>query len=427
MQLAILCVALFIVACASSPPAPPPTLNAIAEDFVRLSLEIGTHEAGYVDAYYGPAEWKAQAEADPRATEELKAGADALSRQLAALPDAGLTADNARRRRFLAASLVTARFRLDMIEGARIPFADEAERLFALRPNLQPLAHYDEALARIEALLPGDGPLQARAQAFRDRYRVPPDRVRPVMDAAIAECRRRTLAHMNLPDNETFRMELVRDEPWGAYNWYQGNAESLIQINTDLPTYISSAVTLGCHEGYPGHHVQAMLAERMYRERGWVEFSILPLYAPQAPLNEGGAEFGIELAFPGDQRAAFERQTLYPLAGLDPQTAPAFDAYREATADLRGAGLTINAMFLDGEITHAEAVDLLQRYRLVTREEAEKSLQFAQAYRSYVINYVSGEDVVRAYVESQSTEDARWAAYVGIFSAPTIAADLTAH
>ena len=46
------------------------------------------------------------------------------------------------------------------------------------------------------------------------------------MDAAIAECRKRTLAHINLPANESFAMELVKDKSWGAYNYYQGGNQS---------------------------------------------------------------------------------------------------------------------------------------------------------------------------------------------------------
>ena len=123
---------------------------------------------------------------------------------------------------------------------------------------------------------------------------------------------------MQLPRERAFRDQFVNDQPWGAYNYYQGDNHSLIQVNTDLPIDIDRAVVYGCHEGYPGHHVQGISAERLYRERGWVEYSIMPLFSPQGPLNEGGGDYGVELAFPGDERLAFERDTLYPLAGLDP-------------------------------------------------------------------------------------------------------------
>ena len=106
---------------------------------------------------------------------------------------------------------------------------------------------------------------------------------------------------------------------WSGYNWYQGNYRSLIQVNTDLPIYIDRAIDLACHEGYPGHHVyNALLEKHLVRDRGWVEFSVYPLFSPQSLIAEGTANYGIEVAFPGDERLAFERDVLFPLAGLDP-------------------------------------------------------------------------------------------------------------
>jgi hypothetical protein len=119
-------------------------------------------------------------------------------------------------------------------------------------------------------------------------------------------------------------------------------------------------------------------------------------------------------------------EVLYPLAGIDPATAPAYDALREATAELDGASLTISQMYLDGVIDRAKTIDLLQRYELVARDVAENSLTFDDEYRSYVINYSSGEDVVRAYVDRAGADPAaRWKAYEYILSTPVLPADLT--
>ena len=41
-------------------------LDPIAEAYVHLTLEIGEHEPGYVDAYYGPDAWAQQAKRAPR-------------------------------------------------------------------------------------------------------------------------------------------------------------------------------------------------------------------------------------------------------------------------------------------------------------------------------------------------------------------------
>src|SRR5262249_52532694 len=152
-----------------------------------------------------------------------------------------------------------------------------------------------------------------------------------------AECRRRTAAHIALPAGENFNMSMVKGRSWSAYNYYKGENQSVIEINTDLPVLVGEALVLGCHEGYPGHHVQGIYNERAYRTRGWAEYSVAPLYAPASPLNEGGADFAVDLAFPGKERLAFEERALYPLAGLDPAMAEPFDELRRLMDQLDGA------------------------------------------------------------------------------------------
>lgn len=417
---------LALVACATTAPPAETSLNALAERYVRLSLEIGTHEEGYIDAYYGPAAWKTEAEAAPRSIDELQVAAVALHAQLDSASVAASDDLTLRRARTLSAYVAAARFRMEMMEGVRVPFVDEAERLFALRPDIRPLSEYDEARERLVALVPaGAGSLAERVAAFSGRFVVPTERADAVMRAAIDECRRRTAPHLDLPTNERFDFEFVSGQPWGAYNWYQGDNSSLIQVNTTLPLMISSAVGYGCHEGYPGHHVQGIYAEKLYRERGWVEYSVLPLYSPMGPLNEGAGNYGVELAFPGDERIRFEQEVLFPLAGLDPADAPAYYALMDALSETAGAGRTIQAMYLDGDIDRERAIELLQHYRLASRASAEQNLRFADAYRSYIINYSSGEEIVRAYAErAGDTQEARWNAYRRILTEPTLPRDL---
>ncbi len=290
---------------------------------------------------------------------------------------------------------------------------------------MRALESYDPVLERIEALLPRSGPLAERVEAFRNRYVIPTSRLDAVLGAAIAECRRRTLAHIQLPADEHFKMEFVTRHGWGAYNWYQGGNQSLIQVNTDLPIFIDHAIQIGCHEGYPGHHVQGIYNERQYRD-GLIEFSVAPLYGPTSALNEGGADFGVDLAFPREERIRFEATALYPLAGLDPSTASVYAALREALHDLSGARLTIAAMYLDGEIDRVRALELAQRYQLISRERAERSLTFTEQYRSYVINYSTGKELVSAYVHHAGQDEAtHWAAYERIWSELMLPIDLT--
>ncbi|MDP8916199.1 MAG: hypothetical protein M3M95_03135 [Pseudomonadota bacterium] len=416
---------LLLSACAT--PAPRPvSFDQLAREYVGLILEIGEHEAGYVDAYYGPPEWREQAKRNKRSVPALKAEAERLLTLAAELPPSDDQLVR-KRRAFLLAHLRAARFRLNMIEGSRPPFQDEAEALFGVRPELRPLSAYDPVLARIEAIVPdGRGTLAERVERYRQRYVIPKDRLDRVMRAAIAECRRRTAQHIQLPPDEAFTLEFVTGKSWSGYNYYQGRHKSLIQINTDLPIYIDRAVDLGCHEGYPGHHTHNVLLEsRLVERRGFTELSVYPLFSPVSFIAEGTSNYGIDLAFPGLQRTAFEAQTLYPLAGLNPAGASAYARLREALRDLQGARFTIAADYLDGRITRAQALELVQRYQLVSRERAEQSLRFNDEYRSYVINYGLGQDRARAHVEAAgATPAARWDALERLLSEPTLPSDL---
>lgn len=403
-------------------------LDPLAEQYVKLSLAIGEKEEGYIDAFYGPAEWRAQARATPRDLPSLKAEAASLALAVKRIKPGWLVADEQRRRVFLLAQLKAAETRLRMMSGETLGFEDEAEGLFGVRPELKPLSAYDPVLQEIEALVPGEGPLWQRVDTFQDRFIIPADRLKPVMDAAIAECRRRTMDHIALPATEKFTLEFVTGKSWSGYNWYKGDATSLIQINTDLPVRLSRAVDLGCHEGYPGHHVLNMLLEeRLSKGRGWVEFTVYPLYSPQSLIAEGSANYGIELAFPGDERRAFEVGTLYPLAGLDPRDAARYDALLEAQKALAGARFTIASDLLSGKITKDEAIALTQRYGLVSAKRAAQTVAFSEQYRSYVINYGLGLDMVRAYVERAGPDQgARWKRMEAVISEPTLPSDLLA-
>jgi hypothetical protein len=432
----------------AGPTADPDSLaavNQIAARYLRLTLEAGTYEEGYIDAYYGPADEKTEAEAQRRSRENLIAEARVLVRHIDALigtndaRDAGPPdAPYSEQRRLIAlrGALVAAETRLRMIGGERLSFADEARGLFGVDVTTRPLSDFDPILARLERSIPGTGPLADRVVAFNNRYVIAPDRLRPVFEAAIAECRRRTAQHIALPEGESFTMHFVTDKPWSGYNYYLGNYQSRIEINTDLPIRISRAVDLGCHEGYPGHHVLNLLIEQRMARGGatgpngragapWREYLVNPLYSPLSVLSEGSANYGIDLAFPGPERLAFERDVLYPLAGLDPATAEVYWQVQQATDELGGARLTIARMYLDREITREQAIELTQRYLLTNRAGAEQSVRFTDTYRTYVLNYGWGRDLVRRHIERGGVDAAtRWRRMEALLGEPTVPGDL---
>ena len=292
--------------------------------------------------------------------------------------------------------------------------------------ELRTAAHFQAILDKVDALLPGEAPLSERVESFNNQFVIPIDKMDDVFTAAMDECRRRTLENMDLPENESFTIEYVNDKPWTGYNWYQGNAQSLIQLNTDFPMYISKAVDLGCHEGYPGHHTfNALLEKNLVDDKGWLEVALYPLFSPQSVIAEGSGNYGIDLAFPGDERMQFEKDVLFPLAGLDAGQADLYYKVSALVAQLDFADNEAARDYLNGDMTRDEAVAWVQTYELEREDKSMQRTRFFDAYRSYVINYNHGKALVADYVERNGADaDERWARFEKMLSSPMLPADL---
>ena len=432
-RLPILC-ALLLAGCGgergASPPAPDPArLDPIARRYVVLALELGHHDPNFVDAYYGPDSLKTAADAESLSVPQVRAAAESL---IAVLGDRIPTyADSlvGLRHQYLRVQLGAMATRARMLGGERLSFDQEARALYDAEPPHYPPAHFDSLLARLDSLLPGREPLDARYQRFRDRLNIPAPLVDTVFRTAIAACRARTLAHLALPPGERFDLEYVKGTSWNAYNWYKGGYHSLIQVNLDFPIAIDRAIDLACHEGYPGHHVyNALLEQALSRGRGWVETTVYPLYSPQSLIAEGSANYGIDMAFPADQRVTFERDSLFPLAKLDQRLAERNAAVRQVVERLNYARNEVARSYLDGQIDSAGAVREMSRYWLSTPAASAKTVRFIRDYRAYVINYNLGRDLVAAWVGRTAGADPenRWRAFGALLSAPLLPRDLAA-
>jgi hypothetical protein len=331
------------------------------------------------------------------------------------------------RREYLDGQLRALEGRLEVLGGRRPEFDEESRVLYDAVAPTRDEAYYRGLLAQLDGALPGTGPVHARYEAWRAAFVIPRERLDTVFQAAIGACRERTRRHLELPAGESFTVEYVTDKPWSGYNWYQGGYRSVIQVNTDLPVYIDRAVDLACHEGYPGHHVyNALLEKHLVRDRGWVEFSVYPLFSPQSLIAEGSANYGVAMAFPGDERVAFERARLFPLAGLDPARAAEYYRVQGLADRLSYAGNEAARRYLDGEIDAGAAADWLTRYALMEPARARQRVRFFDKYRSYVINYNLGRDLVRDYVETRAGADParRWEVFGELLSSPRLPSGL---
>jgi hypothetical protein len=402
-------------------------MNRVAEAYVKLVLALGRHDPDYLDAYYGPEAWREEAAKEKQPLEEIRDAAVALAR-VAAITEAQ---DEARRlrKRYLTRMLETVAVRGEMLAGKKFSFDAESEALYGAVAPRHSDAFFESTREEIAKEFPGRGSLLERYEAFKATLTIPAERLDRVFSVAIDEARRRTQQHLDLPAGESFRVEYVTGKSWGGYNWYQGNYSSLIQVNTDLTIYIDRAIDLAAHEGYPGHHVYHSLCEKhLVRDRGWVEMTVYPLFSPQGLIAEGSANFGVEVAFPDADRFQFERNVLFPLAGLNPAAAGPYERVRKLADRLAYAGNEAARRYLDGEMDAKSTADWLAEHALMPRARAEQRVRFFDQYRSYVINYTIGKDLVSGYVEARGgTADnpqKRWQELEQLLSSPRLPGDL---
>jgi len=411
----------------SPTPARVTSANEIAEAYVKLVLAMGQHDPDYVDAYYGPPEWKKQSQ-EKKPLDAIMFEATRLRDQLAKISKSTDEMERLRRG-YLTKQLSALEARVRILNGERLKFDEESQALYDALARAFAETHFQEILARLEPKLPGEGTLLQRYENWRRAFVIPKDKLDTVFQLAIKACRERTLAHIKLPPSENFSVEYVTKKPWGAYNWYKGNYRSIIQVNTDLPVYIDRAIDLAAHEGYPGHHVyNALLEKNLVRDRGWVEFSVYPLFSPQSLIAEGTANFGREVVFTKPERLEFEKKVLWPAAGIEPSRVEEFYTVQDLVEKLTYATNEAAREYVNGEIDANAAATWLQKYALMDEKRAEQATKFIKKYRSYVINYNLGQDMVRSYIEKRGgtaeQPEKRWHEFEQLLASPRLPGDI---
>ena len=169
-----------------------------------------------------------------------------------------------------------------------------------------------------------------------------------------------------------------------------------------------------------------LLERRLVQEQGWPEFSIYALFSPQSLIAEGTANYGIQVAFPTAERLDFEQTVLFPTAKLPASRAPEYYRVESLVAELDYAGNEAARRYLNGEVNRTETANWLTRYAMMTPDRAEQRTHFFDQYRSYVINYNLGQDLVAAFINAQSdgTKVGRWHTFAKLLTSPRLPSGL---
>jgi hypothetical protein len=364
---------------------------SVDERYVELCLRLGRHVDGLVDAYFG----------DPAVQERIDA--EALSDPASLAEDAArLVAEldglEAQRRRWLHAQLVGLETVARKLAGEEFAFADEVERCYGVRPRRTPEDEIDAAHAGLDAALPGAGSLAGRYQHWREAQTVPKDRLGSVLSDIVEELRARTHELVGLPDGESYELELVSDEPWSAYNYYEGSLRSRIAVNTDVPMATNFLTELMAHELYPGHQTEHAWKEQLlYREGGRSEASILMIGTPESLIAEGIAGLAFSMVLENEDAFAAEVLGRHGI-DYDADLARAVKAVRRPLA--RASDNAAMMLYEDGA-TEDKALEYLKDRALMSDRRASQAMKFIAdpMWRSYVTTYEDGYEVCKTWVD----------------------------
>jgi hypothetical protein len=284
------------------------------------------------------------------------------------------------------------------LTGEHLGYADEVEACYGVRPARVDDEVFLEAHRLLDEVLPGSGPLAERLVAWRESHAVPVDRLHDAIHSLAEDLRGRTRALFGLPDGEHVEFELVTDQPWSGFNYYLGDLQSRVAVNTDLPVLSTGLAHLVAHESYPGHHTEHTSKEvGLVRHRRWWEESIFLVGTPQCLLAEGLADLGLEVVM-GRRPEAVVADHLRPLGiPYDAEVVAAVSEAGEALGAVRqNAAFRLHVDGADPETV----TDEVARWGLLSPDRAAKSVEFLThpTWRAYLTCYVEGLPLCRSYV-----------------------------
>jgi hypothetical protein len=368
--------------------------------YVELGLRLGRLLDGLVDAYYGPADLKQRVDNEP-VPDPARLLGDA--RRLVADLDAGEGDLDAHRRRWIRGQALGLLVTAQRFAGETIGFLDEVERGYGVRPTRVEDDEIAAAHRRIDAVLPGAGPLAERLISWREAQAVPTDKLHPAIHSLADEFRERTDRLWGLPEGEHVDFDLVQNEPWAGFNYYLGDLRSRVVINTDLPVLSTTLGHLVAHEAYPGHHTEHSRKEvGLVRRRGHVEETIFLVGTPQCLMAEGLADLGLEVIVP-EHRHEVVASHLTPLGvRYDAEIASAVAEAGELLGNAVRGNVSL-LLHVDGA-SEDDAVAYAERWGLLPRNRAQKVVQFQTdpTWRAYVFCYIDGLRLCRQYVNGDA-------------------------
>jgi hypothetical protein len=353
----------------------------VGERYLVLALRLRRVAPDLVDSYAGPRHLAERVAAEPtRAPAALREEA----RELRAAVSGGTP-----RERWLDAQLAA----LEAALGEdRASYRELVRRCHGVDPTFVADDAFAAAHARLDAALPGRGPLPERYAAWLRTQEVPRKALLPGIRALADELRARTRQAYGLPDGERVEFETVTGKRWAANANYRGGGLTRVLINTDLPIHAFRLLELAAHEAYPGHHTEHVCKEAAL---GHAELAVFLFPTPQALVAEGLAQMALQSVL-GQDAEDVAAECLRPLGiRYDARKAAVVRAVKEALGAVRANV----AMLLDAG-DEAQARSYARRWMIESDEHVDRAVRAVRdgPWRPYESCYPEGLRLCRSYV-----------------------------
>jgi hypothetical protein len=287
-------------------------IDRFIKEYILLALRINRIFDGYVDAYYGPSELKEMIENEPiRSATKLINETRTLQKKLAQ------KINDSTRERYIGTNLKAMEAFLTILSGKKIDFIEQVNAILGVTPDIFPNdREFYDLQEQFNQSYIGVGTLNERMESYKERRRIPIDEFIPKFKRALEiTCfRTKELFPNLLPESESFTIQLSKEKVgWAFYNQYQGNYHSLFKINPFQPLYWTTFLSSAAHEGYPGHHTEFTVKNKLlYDQLKWSEHCIILLNTPAGVVIEGIADTALEVLFSPNEKIKIELEEFCP-------------------------------------------------------------------------------------------------------------------
>jgi hypothetical protein len=367
--------------------------KSLGEEYVRLALAVNEHLPGYIDSYFGPSEWAQGAQQGEKLLlPDLAQRVERLATNVSQVTDW-----DAQRKDFLTRQISAMQMSLRLLAGENVSLVEEAQALYDIQPAWKDETYFIEYQKRLDEILPKGGSLKERLEKWKESIEIPIGKVRELLPFITDTLRELTHRKFSLPEDESFVVEFVSDQPWMAYNRYLGEYKSRIEINTDLPMRINGLAVTMAHEGYPGHHTELCMKEsKLIRQMDYQEHCVTLINAPSCVIAEGIATSALETVLTDQELEDLYREEILPRAEMTHIDAKTIMEITRAQRKMRSLWGNAAFMLHEQKKSTDEIISYLQKYEMSTEKEANRAIQFMSGPldRSYIFTYTAGYDLL---------------------------------